>query len=105
MKIRFLPPKFRGGLSAHDSSRTACAADHRSLEAISRGRDPRCTQGRETTLASLIAPSVSDRKTRFDLKDPADLARLADPMLTLRGLTGLIVLDQVQRRPELARIG
>ena len=55
----------------------------------------------KTTLASLIAPSVSDRTTRFDLEDPADLARLADPMLTLRGLTGLIVLDEVQRRPEL----
>ena len=55
----------------------------------------------KTTLAGLIAPSVSDRCTRFDLEDPVDLSRLTDPMLTLRGLTGLIVLDEVQRRPEL----
>jgi uncharacterized protein len=55
----------------------------------------------KTTLAGLISPSVSARSTRFDLEDPSDLSRLADPMLTLRGLTGLIVLDEVQRRPEL----
>lgn len=55
----------------------------------------------KTTLANLIAPAVSDRSTRFDLENPSDLARLADPMLGLQGLTGLIVLDEVQRRPEL----
>jgi len=55
----------------------------------------------KTTLANLIAPSVSDRSTRFDLENPSDLARLADPMLGLQGLTGLVVLDEVQRRPEL----
>ena len=37
----------------------------------------------------------------FDLEDPADLARLADPGLALSGLTGLVVLDEVQRQPEL----
>src|ERR1700722_5751802 len=55
----------------------------------------------KTTLAALIAPSVSDHSTRFDLENPADVARLADPMLALQGLTGLVVLDEVQRRPEL----
>jgi len=39
--------------------------------------------------------------TRFDLEDVADLARLADPMLALRGLRGLVILDEIQRRPEL----
>ena len=39
--------------------------------------------------------------TAFDLEDPADLARLADPMLALRPLRGLVVLDEIQRRPDL----
>jgi predicted AAA+ superfamily ATPase len=39
--------------------------------------------------------------TFFDLEDPADLARLAEPSLALRGLDGLVVIDEVQRRPEL----
>jgi predicted AAA+ superfamily ATPase len=55
----------------------------------------------KTTLAGLIAPSVSDHSTRFDLENPADVARLADPMLALQGLKGIVVLDEVQRRPEL----
>lgn len=37
----------------------------------------------------------------FDLEDPQSLARLADPGLALRGLTGLVVIDEVQRRPDL----
>ncbi|MGH8134327.1 MAG: ATP-binding protein [Steroidobacteraceae bacterium] len=55
----------------------------------------------KTTLASLITPFVSDHSIRFDLESPADLARLADPMLALHRLTGIVVLDEVQRRPEL----
>lgn len=55
----------------------------------------------KTTLANQLVPAVSARHTRFDLEDPSDLARLADPMLALRGLTGVIVLDEVQRRPDL----
>jgi predicted AAA+ superfamily ATPase len=55
----------------------------------------------KTTLANLIAPSVSDRITRFDLENPADIARLVDPMLALQSLSGLVVLDEIQRRPEL----
>ncbi len=55
----------------------------------------------KTTLANLIVPAISERSTRFDLEDPADLARLADPMLALQGLAGIVVLDEVQRRPQL----
>jgi hypothetical protein len=39
--------------------------------------------------------------TVFDLENPADLARLDDPMLALQELTGLVVLDEIQRRPDL----
>jgi predicted AAA+ superfamily ATPase len=37
----------------------------------------------------------------FDLEDPRDLARLQEPTLTLEPLRGLVVLDEVQRRPDL----
>jgi len=37
----------------------------------------------------------------FDLEDPTDLARLEDPKLALDGLTGLVVIDEIQRVPEL----
>jgi predicted AAA+ superfamily ATPase len=55
----------------------------------------------KTTLAASIAPTLSDRIRRFDLENPSDLARLADPMLALQEPKGLVVLDEVQRRPEL----
>lgn len=37
----------------------------------------------------------------FDCEDERDLGRLQDPMRTLSRLHGLIVIDEVQRRPEL----
>ncbi len=37
----------------------------------------------------------------FDLEDPASLARLDEPMTALRPLRGLMVIDEVQRRPDL----
>ncbi len=37
----------------------------------------------------------------FDLEDPASLARLAEPSTALRPLKGLIVIDEIQRRPDL----
>ena len=36
----------------------------------------------------------------FDLEDPADLNRLANPMLALEHLRGLIIIDEVQRQPD-----
>jgi hypothetical protein len=58
----------------------------------------------KTTLARQVAASLGGRVTRFDLEDPADLRRLADPMLALRPLRGLIVLDEVQRLPDIFTI-
>lgn len=37
----------------------------------------------------------------FDLEDPASLARLTEPGIALRSLKGLIVIDEIQRRPDL----
>lgn len=39
--------------------------------------------------------------THFDLEDPDDLARLDEPKLALQGLRGLVILDEIQRRPAL----
>ena len=37
----------------------------------------------------------------FDLEDPVSLARLDEPMTALGPLSGLVVIDEVQRRPDL----
>ncbi|MDT8394962.1 MAG: AAA family ATPase [bacterium] len=55
-----------------------------------------------TTLARMIASRWSDPAHFFDLEDPADLARLQDPMLALREREGLIVIDEIQRIPDLS---
>lgn len=55
----------------------------------------------KTTLARDFAARRGQPATFFDLEDAADLARLAEPILALRELNGLIVIDEVQRRPEL----
>ena len=55
--------------------------------------------GKTTLARQLEAPGRA--LTHFDLEDPSDLARLQDPMLALGGLSGLVVLDEVQRRPDL----
>lgn len=38
---------------------------------------------------------------RFDLESPTDRARLSDPMLALQSLSGLVILDEIQRAPDL----
>jgi uncharacterized protein len=55
----------------------------------------------KTTLARQLAARYDGPVFFFDLEDPTDQARLAEPMLALRDLRGLIVIDEVQRRPEL----
>ncbi len=53
----------------------------------------------KTTLAREFVPARSDNY--FDLEDPSSLARLAEPELALRPVKGLVVIDEIQRRPEL----
>ena len=56
----------------------------------------------KTTLAQLVAKAQAGPVHRLDLEHPADLARLLDdPVLVLGALRGLIVIDEVQRRPDL----
>ena len=54
-----------------------------------------------TTLARQVAERHRGKVTIFDLEKPTDLARLADPFLALEKLTGLIILDEIQRVPEI----
>lgn len=55
----------------------------------------------KTTLAGEIQRSWKQPCHAFDLDSPVDLARLADPDLALRPPKGLVVLDEIQRLPEL----
>lgn len=59
-------------------------------------------QAGKTTLACLVAEALPKTEIhRFDLESPGDLARLANPELVLSPLRGLVVLDEIQRMPEL----
>ena len=53
----------------------------------------------KTTLARELLSEES--VNYFDLEDPASLARLDEPMTALRPLKGLVVIDEVQRRPDI----
>jgi predicted AAA+ superfamily ATPase len=53
----------------------------------------------KTTLARQIVPP--DSPNYFDLEDPTSLARLTEPMTSLSTLRGVVVIDEVQRRPDL----
>ncbi len=54
----------------------------------------------KTTLARAVAARRRPRAL-FDLENPEDLARLADPMLALKDLKGLVVVDEIHRLPGL----
>ena len=53
----------------------------------------------KTTLARQLVPVAS--ANYFDLEDPISLARLEEPLTGLAELRGTVVIDEVQRRPEL----
>ncbi len=56
-------------------------------------------QSGKTTLARAFLDEHSP--AYFDLEDPASLARLEEPRTTLEPLSGIIVIDEIQRRPDL----
>ncbi|MDR3669861.1 MAG: ATP-binding protein [Holophaga sp.] len=57
----------------------------------------------KTTLARQFAGSLKAgaHVHLFDLEDPTHLARLENPKLALEHLSGLVIIDEVQRRPDL----
>ena len=55
----------------------------------------------KTTVARELATRFGGNVTYFDLESPADLRRLGDEATALSDLRGLVVIDEVQRRPDL----
>ncbi len=53
----------------------------------------------KTTLARQIVPP--DSSNYFDLENPISLTRLDEPMTALQDLRGTVVIDEIQRKPDL----
>ena len=52
--------------------------------------------GKTTLAREFVSPSSVNY---FDLEDPLSQVSLDQPMTTLQDLTGLVVIDEIQRRP------
>lgn len=55
----------------------------------------------KTTLAQFYSKQTGATVTHFDLEDPESLAQLQNPKLVLQSLKGIIIIDEIQRLPEL----
>ena len=75
----------------------------RELEAVRAGL-------RRAPVTALLGPRQCGKTTLaqslkaehfFDLEDPRSLTRLDEPQTALEGLTGTVVIDEVQRKPDL----
>jgi predicted AAA+ superfamily ATPase len=70
--------------------------------ALKRSRAVALTGPRQCGKTTLARQFVSAESPNYlDLEDPSSIARLDEPMTALRGLKGLVVIDEVQRRPDL----
>jgi len=56
----------------------------------------------KTTVARMIGEQ--EPSTYFDLENPVDVRRLSAPLTVLEALSGLVVIDEVQRQPELLQL-
>jgi hypothetical protein len=103
MKIRWTPPAFH--VMVTGMQRTALQARVSNLLRLFKVvalLGPR--QSGKTTLARQMASATKDfpmERNYFDLEDPVHLDRLENPKLALEGLRGLVVIDEIQRRPDL----
>lgn len=55
----------------------------------------------KTTLAKQFASTFTEDVHYFDLEDYTDLAKLENPKLIFDALQGLVIIDEIQRRPNL----
>ena len=57
----------------------------------------------KTTLAHQFSKEISNSTPIhfFDLEDTRDLAKLENPILILENLEGFIIIDEIQKRPDL----
>lgn len=80
---------------AHRRSVEALLRDYRVVAIVG------ARQVGKTTLARQVAGGWKGPVSHFDLEDPRDFARLSDPALVLGPRRGLVILDEIQRRPDL----
>ena len=55
----------------------------------------------KSTLVDEYLKTIPGPAHTFDMENPEDQARLTEPMLALRDLTGIVVIDEVQLQPDL----
>ncbi len=55
----------------------------------------------KTTLSHQFSAQWPVEATFFDLENPRDIQRLDEPLLALENVSGLIVIDEIQRTPDL----
>ncbi len=55
----------------------------------------------KTTLSHQFSSQWPSSVTAFDLENPRDTQRLRDPLLALEDTKGLVIIDEIQRRPDL----
>jgi len=58
-------------------------------------------QSGKTTLSQQIVRQIKDETHFFDCENPKDIHRLTDPLTALKDLKGIVVIDEVQRTPEI----
>src|SRR3989338_1702528 len=55
----------------------------------------------KTTLSHQFSRPLSLEVTIFDLENPRDIERLRDPLLALEDIKGFVIIDEIQRLPNL----
>ncbi len=55
----------------------------------------------KTTLSHQFSLQGPSRITTFDLENPRDAERISNPLLALEDTEGLVIIDEIQRRPNL----
>src|SRR4030042_678 len=55
----------------------------------------------KTTLSRQFSSQWPLEVTIFDLENPRDIQRLQEPLLALENIEGLIIIDEIQRSPDL----
>ncbi len=75
----------------------------RLADALARSRVVALLGPRQCGKTTLVQMFIKERTNVhfFDLEDPTTLAVLDEPMTALGPLTGIVVIDEIQRRPEL----
>ena len=77
----------------------SCLTEVSEAESCNRKLREKSYPSGKTTLARTFVPI--DSVNYFDLEDHVSLIHLDEPMTAMRDLSGLVVIDEIQRRPDL----